>query len=42
MLQMKRLEIEDNADHWKEEEHNDLSDLVQRRISYLQVNMLSV
>lgn len=42
MLQMKSLEINDNADHWKEKEHNALSDLIQRRISYLQVRFLSI
>ena len=41
MLQVKRLDIEDNADHWKEKEHSVLSDLIQRRISYLQVTMVS-
>ena len=40
MLQMKRLEIEDNADHWKEKKHNALSDLIQRRITHLQVSFL--
>ena len=42
MLQMKRLDIEDNADHWREKEHNALSDLIQRRISYLQVSLLLI
>ena len=40
MLQMRRLDIEDNADHWREKEHSILSDLVQRRLFYLQVSLL--